>query len=180
MNTLVLYQSKYGSTAQYAQWIGEALECPVDSISHIDRYTLENYDVIILGEGIYAGQLKSPKILKQIMDKYPTKRYIFFLVGLSDMEDTTNTKELYANLKKYIGDRIEQIKVYYLRGAIDYGRLSIKHKVMMWMLYRSLTRKSKEQLTKEECRMIETYGKQANCMNKAALHELLDYVNNPI
>jgi flavodoxin len=35
MNGLVVYNSKYGSTKQYAQWIAEALGFDVISVDHV-------------------------------------------------------------------------------------------------------------------------------------------------
>ena len=120
MKNLVFYKSQYGSTKEYAQWISEDLDCPVDDFANMDKYDIQEYDAIIFGEGIYAGKLNSPKRIKEIIRKYPQKTYAFFLVGLADMTDVENTNKLYADLEQYMGDDIKKIKVFFLRGAIDY------------------------------------------------------------
>ena len=177
MKNLVLYTSKYGSTKQYAQWIGEALHCPVDEFANLDHYDLNDVDTIICGEGVYAGRLKSPKSLQEIIRKYPDKNYVFFLVGLADANDAENRDRLYADLKKYLDDDIEKIKVFFLRGAIDYSKLSFMDRSMMWMLYQTLKHKPKDELPEDAQQAIETYGKKVDFVDKAAIKPIIDYIH---
>jgi stalled ribosome rescue protein Dom34 len=55
MNGIILYQSKYGATKKYADWISEetGLSCVETKKAVIDD--IVNYDTIILGGGIYAS-----------------------------------------------------------------------------------------------------------------------------
>ena len=53
MSTIVVYKSKYGATKQYAQWIGEALDCEAkdacvfkNSLSLQDILTIFNKQII--------------------------------------------------------------------------------------------------------------------------------------
>lgn len=56
MNGAIIYASKYGSTAQYAQWIGEATGLPVFNIEGAPRP--ESFDFLVLGSPvIYYGFL---------------------------------------------------------------------------------------------------------------------------
>ena len=47
MNGAVLYAAKYGSTAEYADWIGEATGLPVFNVRS-DNVDPESYDFLIL------------------------------------------------------------------------------------------------------------------------------------
>ncbi len=49
MPILVLYKSKYGSTKQYAQWIGEALQAPVRSVDDVRDAELKDATTVIIG-----------------------------------------------------------------------------------------------------------------------------------
>ena len=35
MKTIVVYESRYGSTQKYAKWIGEELNCRIEKIGNI-------------------------------------------------------------------------------------------------------------------------------------------------
>ena len=41
MKSIVVYESKYGSTERYAKWIGEELGCRVSNISEVSLEELE-------------------------------------------------------------------------------------------------------------------------------------------
>lgn len=53
----IIYASRYGSTAQTAEWIAEGMEGMAEVISAAEAADLSSYDFVILGSGIYAGQL---------------------------------------------------------------------------------------------------------------------------
>jgi len=100
MKSLILYRTIYGSTKQYAKWIQEELSSQLDCIDNITKYNIDDYNFIIVGEAVYAGQLKTPKHLIPIIEKYPNKTFIFFIVGIADMEDKENRDKLYGDLSK--------------------------------------------------------------------------------
>ena len=177
MKSLILYRSEYGSTEQYARWIQEALSSDLDCFDNLGKYNIEDYDLVIVGEGVYAGKLKTPKQLIPIMEKYPDKKYIFFMVGIADMEDQENRENLYGDLSKAMGPAIEKTKVFFLRGALDYSRLNFKHKTMMWMLVNYLKRKPEKDLPKDADKLISTYGSKVSFIDKDSINPLIRYVN---
>ncbi len=54
---VIIYASRYGSTAQTAQWIAEGMEGKAAVVSLKDVGDLSAYENIILGSGIYFDQL---------------------------------------------------------------------------------------------------------------------------
>jgi menaquinone-dependent protoporphyrinogen IX oxidase len=54
---VIIYASRYGSTAQTAQWIAEGMEGKAAVVSLKDVGDLSAYQNIILGSGIYFDQL---------------------------------------------------------------------------------------------------------------------------
>lgn len=175
MKSLVIYRSKYGSTEQYARWIQEELSAELDSIDNLKKYKIEDYDTIIFGEGVYAGQFKTAKHLIPIIEKHPNKRYIFFMVGIADMEDPENREKLYGDLAKAMGPAVEKVKVFFLRGVLDYGKMNLKHKTMMWMLVTYLERKPEKDLPKDADQLISTYGRKVSFIDKDSLKPLIRY-----
>ena len=55
MSGIILYQSKYGATKKYAEWISEetGFSCVETKKAKIEE--VKTYDTIVLGGGIYAG-----------------------------------------------------------------------------------------------------------------------------
>ena len=62
---IILYQSKYGATKKYADWLVE--ETGYDCIETKDAKVanLQNYDVVILGGGVYASGIGRITIYKE-------------------------------------------------------------------------------------------------------------------
>jgi menaquinone-dependent protoporphyrinogen IX oxidase len=175
MKPLILYRSEYGSTEQYARWIGEELSSQPDVIDNLSKYDINDYDPIIVGEGVYAGQMKAAKRLVPIIEKYPDKKYIFFIVGIADMEDQVNREKLYSDLAKAMGSAIEKTKVFFLRGVLDYSKMNLKHKSMMWMLVNYLKRKPEEELPKDGDQLISTYGKKVSFIDRNSIKPLVEF-----
>ena len=54
---VIIYASRYGSTAQTAEWIAEGMEGKAVAVSLKDVGDLSAYEKVILGSGIYFDQL---------------------------------------------------------------------------------------------------------------------------
>ena len=52
---IIVYQSKYGATKKYAEWLREATGFDMAETPKADGRTIEQYDRIILCGGIYAS-----------------------------------------------------------------------------------------------------------------------------
>ena len=73
MKTVVLFQSKYGATKKYAQWIAEELSCDIFERKNINANALEAYDTIVYGGGLYAGGVSGIDLLVKNFPKLPTR-----------------------------------------------------------------------------------------------------------
>ena len=65
-------------------------------------------------------------------------------------------------------------QIFHLRGAIDYGKLNLKHRTMMALLYAKAKGLPEEKKNAETQAMIETYGKQVSFVEDTALNALKD------
>ena len=176
---LVMYFSKYGTTKEYAKWIAEELDGDLVSIKDIQQNRLENYGIIILGSGLYAGEVKGIDIIVRNFEKLKDKKIIIFTCGLADYSKEENMHNIYTRINKIIPDNIiKKIKIFYLRGGINYKELSIKHKIMMNMLKIMIERKSKDKLNEETKDFIGTFGKEINFMSKENVSEIIEYCKN--
>jgi menaquinone-dependent protoporphyrinogen oxidase len=61
-NVVIIYGSRYGSTAQTAAWIAEGMAGKAEIVSAKDAGDLSGYEKVILGSGIYGAMLHADMI----------------------------------------------------------------------------------------------------------------------
>lgn len=81
MKTLIIYQSKYGSTKQYAEWINQAVESDITDIDNAYRFDLNNYDIVVLGTYLHASHIKMRKSIIKKWDELKSKKVILFYLS---------------------------------------------------------------------------------------------------
>ncbi|MPM90689.1 hypothetical protein SDC9_137811 [bioreactor metagenome] len=173
----VVYQSKYGATQKYAQWIAEELSCGLFERKNIEAADLEPYDTVIFGGGLYAGGVSGIDILTKNFDQLCNKDLILFTCGLADPSDKENTDHIKQSLRKVLTPLMqEKIKVFHLRGAIDYSKLGLAHKAMMAMLYKMTAKKEKDSLRNEDKEFMSTYGKTVDFTNRSMIFPIIRYI----
>ena len=175
--TAVVFQSKYGATRKYAEWIAEELSCDLFERKKVNRAELEPYDTILYGGGLYAGGVNGIDFLTKNFDRFRGKNLILFTCGLADPADKDNTDHIGKGLDRVFTGRMrERIKVFHLRGAIDYSRLGPVHRSMMAMLCRLTRRKDPASLRGEDREMLATYGKAVDFTDRASIAPVVEYV----
>ena len=173
---LVMYFSKYGSTRKYAEWIASELNGDVYNIKNIKRNILGDYDTIILGSGLYAGKIEGINIIINNYETIKDKKLIIFTCGLADYNKTENVNNINKRLEKIIPVNIrENIKIYYLRGGMNYEKLNLKHKIMMGFLKKMTQKKGTERLNEETKEFLESYGKIIDFTNENSIKEITEY-----
>ena len=149
--TVVIYQSRYGFTEKYAKWIAEALSCTAIERKAVKMEELSSCDTIIYGGGLYAGGISGINLITKNFDRIADKNIVLFTCGLADTSNTVNTDHIKETLKKlFTPDMEKRIKIFHLRGGIDYSKLSFIHKTKMSMLHKMLTKKAPETLSDED------------------------------
>ena len=56
-SVVIVYSSRYGSTAQTAEWIAAGMEGQATVVAAKDAADLSGYEKVVLGSGIYNGSL---------------------------------------------------------------------------------------------------------------------------
>jgi len=171
-NIAVIYKSKYGTTKQYAQWIADELNASLFEASEIKPSQMKDYDVVVYGGGLYAGGIIGVKLVTE----NPCNCLIVFTVGAADPETTDYSAILSKNFTQ---DLLSKVKVFHLRGGIDYTKLNIVHKGMMAMLKgmtARATKKSSSEISEEDKLFFESYGKIIDFTDKTTVKPLIDYV----
>jgi len=175
-NALVLYFTKYGSTKKYAEWIAEELKGDIFDIKDARLNQLHECGIIILGSALYAGNIKGLNLLVDNYEKIKDKKLVIFTCGVADYSKAENCDGIYKRLEEAIPKSIlETIKVFYLRGGIDYRKLSFMHKIMMGMVRKMVLKKGADNMNDENREFLETYGKTVDFTDKKSIKGIVDY-----
>lgn len=179
MKTIVVYSSVYGSTKKYAEWIADELKCDLKDKKDISINELMQYDAIVFGGGLYAGGVNGIEIFSKNFDKLKNKKIVLYTCGLSD----PNLEENINNIRKHISNNfneemMKKIKIFHLRGGMDYSKLSLKHSMMMKMLKAMILKKDKSTLSDEEKGILDTFGIAVDFTDKDTIKPIIDYLEN--
>ena len=115
MNGIILYQSKYGATQKYADWLVAAtgFECMETKKTKIGDVL--QYDTILLAGGIYASGIAGLSFLKKNMSLLKEKRIAVLCVGASPYDESAFNEIYEHNFK----DLLKGVPCFYGRGAWD-------------------------------------------------------------
>ena len=175
MSNIIIYGSYYGTTKKYAEELSKRTN--IEAVSFKDVNNINDYDNIIYLGGLYAGGvLGMAKTLKKI-DNIANKNIIIATIGLSDPTDEINKNNIRNNIKKQVPKEIfEKVKVFHLRGGIDYSKLNFAHRTMMKLLYNTVKKLPKEKQTAEDSAIIETYNKKVDFIDFSSLDKLINEI----
>ena len=164
----VIYKSRYGSTRRYARWISEELGAPLFEASQIKPAQLMDYDVVVYGGGLYAGGINGVALVA----RNPCKSLVVFTVGLADPGDTDYSGVLRRN---FPGDALAGVKVFHLRGGINYQKLGLVHRGMMAIFRKATAKKDPARLSGEERAVLETGGKSADFTDRDTIAPIVAF-----
>jgi menaquinone-dependent protoporphyrinogen IX oxidase len=172
---LVLYDSKYGSTKKYAEWICQDLGCDIFEVKKFDNKLLKNYETVVFGCGLYAGKIAVKNAIIKNFALLKDKKTVLFTVGLADVSNEKNVQAIKERISKEIGEKIyNEIAIFHFRGAINYGELSFIHKQMMNMLHAVVKKKAGE-FDAQEKEFMETFGKTVDFTDKNSISPLVNF-----
>jgi menaquinone-dependent protoporphyrinogen IX oxidase len=169
MKTAVIYASKHGATKQYADWIAEELRAELLKAGSVSPAQLQGFDCVIYGGGLYAGGILGAGLVA----KNPCKNLVVFTVGLADPKNTDYTHILKKNFPP---GSTQPLKVFHLRGGIDYKKLGPVHRAMMAMVKKQVEKKPEASLAGDDKAFLETYNKQVDFIDRSAIVPLVEFV----
>ena len=167
--TIITYGSRYGSAEHYARKFAECTGFPV--LPYREVKNTAGFNRVIHFAALYAGGALG---LRQIVEQlHPKAELVIVTVGLADVHDAENIRNIRNAIRRQLPENIfQRVQIFHLRGAIDYGKLNLKHLTMMAMLHAKAKGMPEEKKNAERRAMIETYGKQVSFVDDAALNEL--------
>ncbi|MGD1823176.1 MAG: flavodoxin domain-containing protein [Pleomorphochaeta sp.] len=176
MKGLIIFASYYGSSKRYAKELSNRLS--FDLIEYNKLNNTDDYSTIIYVGGLYAvGILGLKDVINKRLINFDRQKVVIASVGLSDPLSEENVDNINKELDKLIEKKYDDIvKRYYLRGSIDYKRLSIKHKIMMKALFLKVNKIPKDQRTKENIEFLETFDSTVDFVDFNTLNAIVDFI----
>lgn len=173
MKSIVIYSSKTGFTERYARWIAEDLQCTCKPIKDVRNSELSDYDCVIYGGWLMAGNIKDILKLRQLKG-LGEKKIIIFAVGLTPMgEEDIVEKMKDTNLNQ---DEIEKIPFFYFEGGLNYEKMGFINKRLMKTLRKNLGKK--KELSEGESLMMNRLEGSCDGTDRAYIAPLVEMVKS--
>lgn len=172
MKGIILYQSKYGSTKKYADWLSEETGFGCIETKKADIKEVVKYDTIILGGGIYAMGIAGLSFLKKNIDKLSGKKVLVFFCCASPYEENAFRQVKEFNMK----DALSDIPVFFCRGAFDKESMSFKDRTLCNMLQKAVAKKSPDECEIWEKALLEAGDQKCDWTDKKYIEPILENI----
>lgn len=127
MKTVILYESKYGSTQKCATYIKDKHD--IQDIKKISDFNgnISDYERIIIGTPVYIGQInkKVKAFIELNQDILFAKEVIIFICA---MNDENYEQMLTLNFSE---DMINHARIIHVGGAYDFDKLGFLNKFIV-------------------------------------------------
>lgn len=169
---IILYQSKYGATKKYAQWLVEAtgfdcIETPKANIKKV-----QEYDTIILGGGVYASGILGLSFLKKNIDGLSGKKIAVFCVAASPYDEKAYNQMRELHFK----DKLKEIPTFHCRGAWNFDNMGFADKTLCKMLQKAVAKQDPSTYEPWQKALVEAGTQKCDWTDKKYLDELLEYI----
>ena len=118
---LILYQSKYGSTKQYAEWIHRKIPSQMADVNKCNAPEFTKYDVVVFGGYIRTGRIVIAPMIVENWNAIKGKKIILFTTSGTPPEHPNIGKIYNTNLPFEIRQKINYFP---LRGRMLHKDLS--------------------------------------------------------
>lgn len=172
MNGIILYQSKYGATKKYADWLSEETGFGCLETKKSDIKNLAKYDIIVLAGGIYVSGIAGISFLKKHFDLLKNKRIAVFCVGASPFDEQAFSQVREHNLS----GALQSVPCFYGRGAWNESKMTFADRTLCKMLQKAVSRKDPAEYEPWEKALMCAVGQSCDWTDKAYLDSLLKWI----
>lgn len=169
MKGIILYQSKYGATQKYAQWLKEATGFDCVETKKADIRQVIGYDTIILGGGVYASGVAGLSFLRKNYPKLKDKKILIFCVGASPYDEKMVKQAAEHNLK----EDLKGIPFFYCRGAWDEDAMGFTDKTLCKMLQKAVAKQDPSTFEPWMMALLSAVGQKCDWTDQAYLEPIL-------
>jgi len=169
---VILYQSKYGATKKYADWLREETGYDVMETKRAKITDMQQYDVIILGGGVYASGILGFNFLKKNISNVSNKKIAVFAVGASpyDVDAIKQIRELHFK------DGLSRIPLFYCRGVWNEEKMTFGDRMLCKMLQKAVAKQNPETYEPWQQALMCAVGQSCDWTDKTYLEPLLEYI----
>ena len=174
---LIAYKSNYGSTKKYAAYIAEKTGGTLLDTQQGTEIALDEYKTVVFCGALYAGKLNGLSYISGNKAKLRDKNIVILSVGTMDITVAGNVQKIEQMVLETLPVQLHsRVKIFYAQGTVQYHGLSIKHKIIMWMLYHATKRKNKAEMSPDDISFIKTYGKQWKEVDIDRVDTVVEYI----
>lgn len=173
---IIVYQSKYGATKRYAEWLSEKLQCEKIEGATCKLGTLQDYDIIIYGGGIYASGIAGFSFIKKNYSKLKDKKLIVFAVGASPYEEGAISELKKCNFTS----EMSEVPCFYCRGTFDESIMTMRDRILIGMLKKMVSKKAPSQYEPWESALMEAIGKAGDWTSEEHLAPILKAIGGEV
>ena len=170
---IILYKSRYGATAKYANWLAEATGFACKTLKEATVQDWKDCDTVVLGGGIYASGIAGLSFLKKNRQSLAGKKLAVFCVGASPFDQKT-FDELCAH---NFGGELQGTPCFYCRGAWNESAMNPFDRTLCRLLQKSLEKADPATFAPWQQALMEARGKSCDWTDKKYLTPLLEYLN---
>ncbi|MBQ2799114.1 MAG: flavodoxin [Ruminiclostridium sp.] len=171
---IILYQSKYGATKKYADWLTELTGFDLVETKKAKASDLGGYDIIILGGGVYASGILGFSFLKKNVKLFSDKKIAVFAVGASPYDE----KAIEQIRQLHFKDTLESIPLFYCRGAWDEEKMKFGDRTLCRMLQKAVAKQDSDTFEPWQMALMSAVGQKCDWTDKAQLTPLLDFIKD--
>jgi len=168
---VILYQSKYGATKKYAEWLQEATGFDCIETKKAKISDVEKYDVVILGGGVYASGILGFPFLKKHISRLKGKRVAVFCVGASPYDE----KAIEAVRKLNFKDELSGVPLFYCRGAWNKDTMKFLDRKLCDMLIMATENQDPSTYEPWQKALMSTSGKNCDWTDRSYLEALIEF-----
>jgi menaquinone-dependent protoporphyrinogen IX oxidase len=162
---LIAYQSKYGSTKQYAEWIQQGTEGDLVNIENEHKPDLARYDIMIIGGYVRAGNIVIAPFIKDHWSVMKGKEVILFTTSGTPPQHP----KIQSIYEKSLPEEIrKEIKYFPLYGRISGKDLTFLDKFLITM----------GKIMEQDETLKKDMGKDFNGVQRENLLPLLEYLED--
>lgn len=170
---IIIYQSKYGATQKYVKWLQETTGYDCVRTKEATPGQAAQYSTIVLCGGIYASGIAGLSFLKKNIGRLKGKKIAILCVGASPYDEKAFHELRRHNLK----NGLENIPLFYGRGAWDMDKMTFVDKAMCKMLQKSIAKKDPAAYEPWMAALMSAVGQRVDWTDKNYLALLLEYLS---
>ncbi len=169
---IVLYQSKYGSTEKYAEWLKQEKNYVIVETKKAEISYLQSFDTIVLGGGVYASGIAGLQFLKKNINSLSGKKVAVFAVGASPYDD----RAIQQIREMHFKGALQDVPLFYCRGAWNEDCMSLRDRMLCKMLQKVVAKQNPEEYEPWQKALMSAAGRKCDWTDPQYLAPLLAYL----